>query len=91
MSQDTVREEFQLPAPSVTYADHSYPAYSAKQMQAAYAAGLAARVPDGWKIVPIEPSIEMREALQHHVPSLSFLKTRMICIAMLSAAPKEQK
>lgn len=35
-----------LPIPAVTYADHSYPAFSKHQMMAAYKLGLAAR--DEW-------------------------------------------
>jgi hypothetical protein len=42
----------------------SEPLFTADQMQAAYAAGLETgrKVPEGWKLVPIEPTVEMRTA-----------------------------
>jgi len=41
----------------------------------------------GWKLVPIEPTVVMREAIQHFIPHMSFIKTRQFYKAMLAASP----
>ena len=38
-------------------------------------------------LVPIEPSVSMREAIQHFIPHISFVKTRQFYKAMLAASP----
>jgi hypothetical protein len=39
MTTQSETPEREIPRPAVTYADHSYPAYSAKQMREIYARG----------------------------------------------------
>jgi hypothetical protein len=55
----------------------------------AYKAGMAAAVPDGWKVVPVEPTIAMclsgakaRLSIEYPTPA------EAAYIAMLSAAPE---
>jgi len=45
------------------------------------------RLPEGHCIVPIEPTVVMREAIQHFIPHMSFIKTRQFYKAMLAASP----
>ena len=44
-------------------------------------------VPEGWQLIPKEPTIVMRELLQVR-GGLSFLGTKEVYKAMLAAAPK---
>jgi hypothetical protein len=63
----------------------------------AYRAGMAAAVPDGWKVVPVEPSPKMLKAAQkadmYHGPHDEWLEydgadVVRIFKAMLSATPE---
>jgi hypothetical protein len=51
-------------------------------------AQLAARVPDGWKLVPVEPTKEMLDAYVNNAGC--FQSARSDWAAMLSAAPSQQ-
>ena len=60
------------------------PLFTAEQMQAAYAAGLAAQVPEGWKMVPVEPNLKMVIAAENYIGRHAYEK-------MLAAAPEPTK
>ena len=97
---------YKLPEPEFQLKWHSSPAayrvskpnigdadvYTAEQMQAAYAAGLAARVPEGWKMVPIEMTPEMVTAVEKQWSVGSALDmARREYKASLAAAPEPTK
>lgn len=56
-------------------------------------AQLAARVPDGWKLVPVEPTPEMESAAMAYVYTNGFTRgagPSAVYASMLSAAPSQQ-
>lgn len=72
--------------------------YSLEELEAAYAAGLAARVPEGWKLVPVEPTklqIIKGENALYSISDGDFRATQSeieYCYAaMLAAAPEPTK
>ena len=82
--------EYKLPEPDLRRPDGVY--WNEKQAReiakAAYAAGLAARVPEGWKMVPVEPTEAM---LIVDIETDSFIgidDASKLYKAMLAAAPE---
>lgn len=67
-----------------------------KIADAAYAAGLAAGVPEGWKLVPVEPTPEMIGAMAceeatgkiNHEPTVGMAGAENAYAAMIAAAPE---
>lgn len=82
---------YKLPEPAYPLGRGDLPSFSAEQVDAAYAAGLAARVPEGWKLVPIEPTELMcAEGLEDEESTIKDGKlfARGLYAAMLAAAPE---
>jgi len=56
----------------------------------AYAAGQASKVPEGWKLVPVEPTYEMKKAAWDDYESDSHTGVESWWKAMLAAAPSQE-
>jgi hypothetical protein len=64
----------------------SAPKPDAHQSGIAAAANAAGQVPDGWKLVPVEPTVEMRNACYEEYHKSGATYTSM-CRAIVAAAP----
>jgi hypothetical protein len=76
-----------LPEPSWSGMENSYSLEAVRAIQEeAYRAGMAASVPDGWKVVPVEPTREMMDA--YLAVRGAFQSARSDWTAFLSASPE---
>ena len=79
---------YKLPEPAYPLGRGDLPSFSDEQITTAYAAGLAARVPEGWKMAPIEPTDSMAVAAIVVALGTNAINGVEAYRAMLAAAPE---